>query len=117
MTRDEIKSRIPILQAWLDGAAIEFRHMDNGSIISSWRNYDVEDMNAQPDIFANHLQWRVKPTETKPREWWLVLGKPYDLVFDSERFARAEVPSAEKLIHVREVLTQHPPATASSPPH
>jgi hypothetical protein len=100
VTKDEIKSRIPILQAWLDQEAIQFM----GRLASEefWRDYKGD--YGMPDIFSETMQWRVKPSEPpKPMEWWIdFCPEKSDTIWHYE----PDPGSVRgRLVHVREVLS------------
>ncbi len=112
MTRDEIKSRVPVLQAWLDQQAIQFRWHGRGNI-SSWTDFTEGHHGDHPDIFNPDKEWRKKPAEVRPMEWWIdFCPEKSDTIWHYEPDPRSV---RGRLVHVREVLSD-PPANAAPPP-
>jgi hypothetical protein len=112
MTRAEIKSRVPILQAWLEQVPIQSLYMFNTR--SEWEDYVIE---KPPDIFNPSLEWRVKPPQPpNPREWFLVIN-PQGKVAQVHEYTLLPllIEHDDKVVHVREVLSD-PPANASPLP-
>jgi hypothetical protein len=94
MTRDEM---ITVLQADKDGKVIQCRHLYNDdewadSLIPCWN-------------FGN-FEYRIKPEQPKPREWWLNVYAHWAVLHNSKAEADRCVTASCRLecIHVREVL-------------
>lgn len=59
--RERLKQHLPVMQAWCDGKAIQFRAPES----IEWIEYKGE---YEPSWQRHTYQWRIKP---EPREWWL----------------------------------------------
>lgn len=88
MTRERAKELLPVIQAFAEGKAIEYRVIQE----RPWeRIYDPG--------WDNGVEYRIKP---EPREWWITM--PGSLAYMSREEAQRFGPADAKLIHVREVI-------------
>ena len=96
MTTEEM---ITVMQASLRGEKIQFHDVD--------ARHDIwEDCLCEPSWAWNKVEYRIKPAERKPREWWLIpasslgsstmLGTPVKPLHGDACYGDA--------IHVREVI-------------
>ena len=93
MNREETKKAIEVMQAYVDGAEIEWRCEFSNSDYSDWESID------EPNWIhdGEHL-FRIKP---KPREWWLntTSSECYVTKECAEKFS-----GGREVVWVREVL-------------
>ena len=95
MNRERAKELLPIIQAFADGAEIEWK----GGVGTGWRKSSCE--------FADNTEYRIKPKE--PREFWIV-----GVTNRSDRFPHVLSPKEKerhfadsgRYIKVREVLDE-----------
>ncbi len=67
MTKEQAKQLLPVIQAWADGKAIQYRptHGMAGNVADKW----FEPMEGYNPCFDSRTaEWRVKP---EPRRWWV----------------------------------------------
>jgi hypothetical protein len=74
MDRERAKELLPIIQAFAEGKAIQWR----ASLYDPWITIDC--LGDIPD--AKGFEYRIKPEPTKPRDWWINeyangIGAPY----------------------------------------
>jgi len=86
MTTEEM---IKVLEAYREGEKIQFREIPRGP----WINCDL------PGWDFVDYEYRIKPAERKPREWWINFGGIFKSKKEAERFY---IPG--EAIHVREIL-------------
>ncbi len=66
MTRDELRERLPVIQAWCEGRRVQWQSDCN----NRWEDWD--DANMAPAFMSYHYTWRIAPTPPPPpRTWWL----------------------------------------------
>jgi len=70
MTRENAKKLLPIITAYAEGKAIEFRDKEN-----NWLDIDKE--GCTPEFSAGPSRYRIKTT---PREAWMIQNKFGNLV-------------------------------------
>jgi hypothetical protein len=97
MTKDQIKDRIPVLWAWLDGKAIQYYRWSD---LPAWTDYNFH---TAPEILNPGFEFRIKPEPPKPREWWIELS-PDNLGIYIHSIYPTQMNGANSLVHVREVL-------------
>ncbi len=61
MNREETQEAIKVMQAYVDGAEIQWQ----GGITKKWRDFEDDDF---PKWTWSHEAYRIKP---KPREFWI----------------------------------------------
>jgi len=90
MNRKEGPEHIKLIQAWLDGAKLQWFYSEAGSSKGVWSDFETDD---EINLYGD-MEYRIKPKE--PREWWM---DPDDFeIFDQDL---KPTPTA---IKVREIL-------------
>jgi hypothetical protein len=99
MDRERAKELLPIIQAFAEGRAIEWR---GGQSYGHWLPVDCFD-NISDD---KDFEYRIKPEPPKPREWWINdYGQSLAIPVESRGLADNYAgPDRVRCIHVREVL-------------
>jgi hypothetical protein len=97
MDRERAKELLPIIQAFAEGRAIQWR----ASLYDPWITIDC-----LGDIsLAEGFEYRIKPEPTKPREWWINEYASRMDAYDSREWADLYAgPDRIRCVHVREVL-------------
>jgi hypothetical protein len=95
--RARAKEMLPIIQAFADGRAIQWR----ASLYDPWITIDcLSDIS-----LTNVSEYRIKPEPSKPREWWINEYASRMEAYDSRGWADIYAgPDRIRCIHVREVL-------------
>jgi hypothetical protein len=100
MTREELKHRGKIAQAWMDGKRVQVQYRWSGKIAditSDWNDYSDFPNGSLKDFASEELEWRMKPME--PRDWWIC--KACHTVWRSQTGMKC---CNNEFHHVREVI-------------
>lgn len=95
MTREEAKEFAPILQAFADGKAIQFKLRSIAS--STWKDVKTDMINVDHPSYEH----RIKP---EPRDFWLVVRENSSPNYSYDVWSEKPTSNGYTVIHVREVL-------------
>jgi hypothetical protein len=97
MDRERAKEMLPIIQAFAEGRAIQWR----ASLYDPWITIDcLSDIS-----LTKGVEYRIKPEPPKPREWWINEYASRMDAYDSREWAdHYSTRGRIRCIHVREVL-------------
>lgn len=95
MTRDRAKELLPVIQAFAEGKAVEFRLHDS----RHWEDAAQSGPSFVSLTWNDHCEYRIKP---EPREWWLTFekGDPHPRTVTKDC---PWVPQYYEIVKVREV--------------
>jgi hypothetical protein len=97
MDRERVKELLPIIQAFAEGKAIQWRWSPYVHWLPVDRLHDISDVKG--------LEYRIKPEPPKPREWWINEYASRMDAYDSREWADLYAGSGRiRCVHVREVL-------------
>lgn len=95
MTRDRAKEILPVIQAYAQGKAVQYK--PNLTPQSEWRDVSI----IVGDCLDGDSFYRVKP---EPRIWWLVVYKGTITTFEDQVSATKFFSGIGEIIRVQEVL-------------